>query len=84
MAVELAGEGAGGIEIEMKGDSDRDLKIFIKFEKIFMNSKSAHVIQLRNEDYDLNTIDLSELSVHNLLAVLFCKWSSSVERTSFR
>jgi len=53
------GGGAGEGAVQMEGDSDRDLKIFIKFEKIFMNSKSAHVIQLRNEDYDLNTIDLS-------------------------
>ena len=55
----LGGEGdriwRGGIAIEMEGDRDR---VSMKF-KIFMSSKSAHVIQLRNEDYDLNTIDLS-------------------------
>ena len=50
------GGGAGEGVVQMEGDSDRDLIIF---EKIIMNSKSAHVIQLRNEDYDLNTIDLS-------------------------
>ena len=61
------GSGKGDLE---RGDSDRDgggVEIECPHEfkkcqwnlKIFMISKSAHEIQSRNEDYDLNTIDLS-------------------------
>lgn len=46
----------GGIAIEMEGD--RDL-VSMRFKNIHDSSKSAHEIQSRNEDYDLNTIDLS-------------------------
>ena len=81
----LGGEGdriwRGGIAIEMEGDRDR---VSMKFKNIHDSSKSAHEIQSRNEGYNLNTIDLSLLSVHNLLALIFRKWSSSLERTSFR
>ena len=56
----LGGEGGqiwrGGIAIEMEGDRDR---VSMKFKNIHDSSKSAHEIQSRNEDYDLNTIDLS-------------------------
>ena len=56
----LGGEGGriwqGGIAIEMEGDRDR---VSMKFKNIHDSSKSTHEIQLRNEGYDLNTIDLS-------------------------
>ena len=59
----LGGEGdlargiwRGGIAIEMEGDQDR---VSMKFKNIHDSSKSAYEIQSRNEDYNLNTIDLS-------------------------